>query len=407
MSTDDDNKRRKTQLEVAASLLSANQPTAGMLPLIRTQAFMESMTQEKIKSICATSRDAYEACKKYGNAFWRRKLETEFNAFLPRNAKNVPNDYFFLKYIRWSRSGLIAAGWNFGVMIHNGKALSFGSIGQAPEPPAGLRYIAVSAGMTHALGLLNNGQIVQWLSRYGIDAEASEDEESDEYKLRWERPPPFWGKRFSAISAGGRHSIALTDKGLVLGWGSNSQGQALYGSNQFDQYGKQKHVIVTISAGNAFSLALTSEGTLVGWGGRHDELLARLEAARPSARTYVDISAGFNYALALLDDGTVIGAGAGFSGDRDKKATGAADALPPGRRYVAISAGRGHSLGLLNDGTVVGWGNDRDKQATGGAEVLPPGRHYVDISAGNGFSLGLLDDGTLVGWGDTQFLNIF
>jgi len=176
-----------------------------------------------------------------------------------------------------------------------------------------------------------------------------------------------------AVSAGGKHSLALKADGTVVGWGGNDAGQASPPPGQTN--------IVAICAGGSHSLALKADGTVVAWGGNFYG-----EATVPPGQSnVVAISAGDQYSLALKSDGTVIGWGRNDWG----QASPPADLMG----VVAISAASMHSLALKSDGSVVAWGRDY-------LTAVPAGlSNVVEIAAGLFQSLALRSDGTIVGWG--------
>ena len=63
---------------------------------------------------------------------------------------------------------------------------------------------------------------------------------------------------YTAIAAGGSHSLALRSDGNVVAWGANDHGQATVPPSLTG--------VTAISAGNRHSLALRADGTVVAWG---------------------------------------------------------------------------------------------------------------------------------------------
>jgi alpha-tubulin suppressor-like RCC1 family protein len=66
------------------------------------------------------------------------------------------------------------------------------------------------------------------------------------------------GTRFTAIAAGGFHSLALKSDGTVVAWGYNDFGQSTVPAGLSG--------VVAIAGGWFHSLALKSDGTVVAWG---------------------------------------------------------------------------------------------------------------------------------------------
>lgn len=219
-----------------------------------------------------------------------------------------------------------------------------------------------------------------------------------------------------SIAAGGSHSLALLDEGIVLAWGANESGQATVpaglisvtevaaGSNHNlalkvdgtviawgdDSYGQATvpagiSTATQVAAGEKHSLVLLSDGTVQAWGNNNfDQLEVPLSLTNV---TVTAIAAGYDHSLALTEAGTVIAWGRSDAGQLQ---------VPEGLGGVsAIAAGAYHGLALKNDGTVVAWGWDNAGQSS-----VPVGLGGVSrISAGYGFSMALKSDRTVVVWG--------
>jgi Concanavalin A-like lectin/glucanases superfamily/Regulator of chromosome condensation (RCC1) repeat len=107
---------------------------------------------------------------------------------------------------------------------------------------------------------------------------------------------------------------------------------------------------VGIAAGDRHSLALSSDETIVGWG---SDTLGQATAPADLG-SFVAITAGGFHSLALRTDGTVAAWGDDGFGQTD---------VPLDlSNVVAISAGEKHSLALRNDGSVVAWGDSTYSQ---------------------------------------------
>jgi alpha-tubulin suppressor-like RCC1 family protein len=118
-----------------------------------------------------------------------------------------------------------------------------------------------------------------------------------------------------SVSAGGSHSLALTDDGNVLVWGNNDHGQLGDGTNKSRSTPMQVNGldhIIAIAAGTDHSLALRDDGTVWAWGDNYHGTLGdgttedRLTPVQVSSLTNVkSIAAGNMVSLALKDDGTL------------------------------------------------------------------------------------------------------
>ena len=102
--------------------------------------------------------------------------------------------------------------------------------------------------------------------------------------------------------------------------------------------------LTKIAASGYSSLALKSDGSIVGWGSNSDG-----QATPPDGNDFVAIAAGNGHSLALKNDGSIVGWGYNSNGQ----------ATPPaGNDFIAIAAGYYHSLALKSDGSIVGWGSN-------------------------------------------------
>ena len=183
------------------------------------------------------------------------------------------------------------------------------------------------------------------------------------------------GIDFTAIAAGGNHSVALKTDGSLVAWGQNSYGQTdVPAGTDFS----------AISAGPGYNMALKVDGSLVGWG---YHIYGQIDV--PAGTDFVAIATGSYHALALKTDGSLVGWGQNDYGQTN---------VPPGTDFVAIAAGHRHSLALKADGSLVGWGDNY-----WGEINVPAGKDFAAISARYSHNIALKADGSLVGWGSNQY----
>jgi alpha-tubulin suppressor-like RCC1 family protein len=245
-----------------------------------------------------------------------------------------------------------------------------------------------------------------------------------------------------AVSAGEAFGLALMRDGRVLGWGSDSFGEATgvksdsrYSSNGYVTVGNRElSNVVAVAAGRLHGVALKSDGTVVAWG-RYNEGDATPPAGLSNV---VAIAAGDSASLAVRRDGTVVGWGSvdvplGLSNVVSVATDGwmslalrgdsAVVQWSPGERAeghvvasnaVAIAiggdllSGGNHAI-ATQDGTVLGWCPDMETELTNRRSEIPNRpvsvggktlRDVVQVAAGRGYSMALRRDGTVVAWGN-------
>ena len=152
-------------------------------------------------------------------------------------------------------------GWNLYGQLGNGSSTNLG----LPEPVSGgIQFKAISSGAEHTCALTADGQAYCW--GHGIAGQLGTGRLQDEL-----RPAPVAGSnRFSALSAGGQHTCALTADGAAYCWGSNYDGQLGNGTASGIEASPVRTAgtlsFVQISAGGRHTCALTSQGGAHCWG---------------------------------------------------------------------------------------------------------------------------------------------
>lgn len=187
------------------------------------------------------------------------------------------------------------------------------------------------------------------------------------------------GTRFTAVAAGGEHSLAVKDDGTVVAWGRNISREATVPAGLSN--------VVAVSAGGrsgtGFSVALRRDGTVIAWG---DNSSGQTNVP-PGLNDVIAVSAGTDHCLALKNDGTVIGWGS--------KASGKTRVPQELSNVVAVAAAGEHSVALKRDGTLVAWGQSQWGQTTG-----PEGlSNVVSVCSGSDFGIATKKDGCVVQWG--------
>lgn len=278
--------------------------------------------------------------------------------------------------------------------------------------------VAISAGDSHSLALCSDGTVAAWGS--------NRSGQLGNNALRGSRfPVPvstagvLAGKKVVAVSAGGNHSLAQCADGTLVAWGSNSDGQLGNDSTADSRVPVAVHTavftsgpIVAISAGGKHSMALDAYNTLAAWGSNSSGQLGNggMESSRVPVRVNMEdalhnnilsISAGGAHSLALCADGPFAW-GSNSDGQLGNNST-ANSSVPvavalvdvlAGRTPVAIAAGASHSVTLCTDGTMAAWGDNSsgqlgvddvtDYRVPVGVNVsaLEPREHFARLSPG-------------------------
>jgi alpha-tubulin suppressor-like RCC1 family protein len=296
---------------------------------------------------------------------------------------------------------------------------------RAPEKTPYLTRVgikAISAGASHSLALLEDGTVWAWGSQdyYQLG--------NPTYADRLEPGKVLDLEGVKAISAGGWHNLALLEYGTVRAWGLDNEGQLGDGTVSGNQYQPPAKVldlerVKAVSAGGRHSLALLEDATVWAWGSQDWYQLGNptyIDLPRPKKVLDLEgvdtIAAGPWHSLALLKDGTVRSWGANNYGQ-----FGGGDAT--GNQYrspvkalnlegvKAIAAGSHHSLALREDGTVWAWGYNGYGQLGDGTTIdrhspvkVSDLERVSAIVAGrlqniSHNSLALREDGTVWAWG--------
>ncbi|HHT9121450.1 MAG TPA: RCC1 domain-containing protein [Candidatus Wunengus sp. YC63] len=236
---------------------------------------------------------------------------------------------------------------------------------------------AVDAGEGHSLALDEDGNIWVW----GSNSAGQLGNGTTTASNKPVRPEVEDGVTFSAIAAGGLHSVALASDNSIWTWGSNKVGQlgtttASTSSSKpikLEVKDEGKEVAFTaIAAGRLHTLALDSGGFVWAWGEGESGQLGQGNTADKKSPTKIKgienvkmITAGDDHNVALDNDGKLwswgkntsgqLGLGSPFSYTKPQEIKGLQD-------VEYISAGGLHSLALSEDGKVYGWGSNKKGQ---------------------------------------------
>lgn len=243
-----------------------------------------------------------------------------------------------------------------------------------PEDVIGLMTGAtgLATGERHTCALTVNGGVKCWGNNH--DGELGDGTRVDRVT-----PQDVAGltSGVTAITAGWRHTCALTTAGGVKCWGNNHDGQLGSGTDNdsptpVDVVGLTSGV-TAIAAHWRHTCALTSAGGVNCWGGnRHGEVGDGTRVDRNSPVDVVGltkgvkaIANGWRHACALLTDGAIKCWGSNHTGQLgdgtgiDRKTPVDAIAAPSG--VTAVTGGGEHTC-ALGQGRVICWGENEDGQ---------------------------------------------
>lgn len=230
----------------------------------------------------------------------------------------------------------------------------------------------------------------------------------------------FSERRFVAVTAGERHTCALSSTGEAFCWGRNDSGQL--GDGTFTLRATPVPVLTglrfkSISAGYAFTCAIDLEGSLYCWGDNREGQLGRpgpstrLPTKVASTLAFKAISSGFLHSCAIAsnDEAYCWGSNAtGRLGTGDRVNSLVPVKVAGSTAWASISAGEMHSCGVATDGVAYCWGwHSNGELGTGAAYGVfaeSPARVagatlYKSISAGMRHTCAIATDDAVWCWG--------
>ncbi|MBO9664231.1 hypothetical protein [Dokdonella sp.] len=223
---------------------------------------------------------------------------------------------------------------------------------------------AIAVGGNHTCGLTVAGRIQCWgFNQYGQLGDGTTAEASTAVDV------VGLSSAVTSITAGRRHSCALTSAGAVKCWGSNERGQLGDGGTTdspqpVDVVGLQSGV-VAVAANGYGTCVVTSAGAAKCWGdntygqvgdGTTNEAHVPVEVAGLGTGVS-EIATAETHACARLSDGRVKCWGVAPLGDGTQDDSFVpVDVQPPGAPVAAMSMGFSHACALASSGQVTCWG---------------------------------------------------
>ena len=240
--------------------------------------------------------------------------------------------------------------------------------------------------------------------------------------------------RFTQVSAGQSHSLAVGSDGNLYAWGNNTNGQLGNGTTTNQTTATKATTptgtgtgFIQTAAGGSHSMALDRDGNIWTWGDNNPQRLGRNtdgsnpadrpgQARTPAGMTFIAVSAGDDHSMAIDRDGNIWTWGDNqyqqlgfYTGGSPRMLWGVS---VPEAAFTSVSAGTRHSIGLDVNGTTWTWGGSNDDgrlsddDLTGHAGFRPAPvdttLRFMAVSAGTDHSVGVARDGTVYTWGHNE-----
>jgi alpha-tubulin suppressor-like RCC1 family protein/serine/threonine protein kinase len=222
------------------------------------------------------------------------------------------------------------------------------------------------------------------------------------------------------VAAGGRHSCAVSDDGIVICWGANEAGQLGDGtlaSHALPIPVNASFRATLVTNGTEHSCALSASGEAYCWGANDRGQLGdgtttrRIAPARvPTTWRFRALHAGATHTCGLTVDGEVACWGSNSYGQLGGGASGMVttpllvSALRS--RVAALAVGWQHSCAIDADAALWCWGRNTSGQLGDGTTVdrhapvrIGGSMRFIAVAAGGTHSCAVSDDGGVWCWG--------
>ena len=298
--------------------------------------------------------------------------------------------------------------------------------------PVGFTFTAVSAGAEHTVALGLDGHAYAW--GYNSSGQLGDGTTTSSSAPVQVQAPP--GVTFTTVTAGGNHTVASGSDGHVYTWGENSLGQLGDGTHADASLPVQVAAppgtrYTAVTAGGEHTVASLSDGSTHAWGANGDGQLGTggssatypdpQPVAAPGGVTFTAVTAGASHTVATGSDGHTYAWGDNYNGQLGDNSVADASAptqvqAPPGVTFTDVAAGTRHTLAHGSDGHTYAWGNSSYGQLGAGSGVSassvpvqvlePSGVTFTDVTAGANHSLASGSDGHTYAWGNNSFAQL-
>jgi alpha-tubulin suppressor-like RCC1 family protein len=283
----------------------------------------------------------------------------------------------------------------------------------------GLRFVAISTGELHNCAIDDFGAAWCWgLNQNGQLGDGT-------FTNRLMPVAVMGGLRFNAIAAGAWHTCGVTTTGEVYCWGRNAEGELGTGVAGLDSAtplaAATSERFTKISAGSRHTCALTLAGSAYCWGSSPwgqlgtGSFTSTATPARVAGNlSFEAISAAVDHTCGLAANGAAYCWGEGHYGQLGNGKTEMRDPLPTraqaGVLFSAVSAGYGFTCGIANSGAALCWGSNwwgqlgnRSFTNSTGVVAVSDAPEFVAVSTGSYHACGITSAGTAFCWGQNSF----
>lgn len=311
--------------------------------------------------------------------------------------------------------------WAWGINTYG--QLGISSLDQQTAPrQAGIddEWVSISSGNYHTIAVRADGTLWAWgrneSCQLGLGLSVACDDVTG-----YRSYPTRVGTRsdWVAVSAGGSHSLAMTEDGRLWAWGSNQYGQLGLSSGMATisiPTAISGSTWIAMAAGTDHSLGIKSDLSLWTWGrnnsgqlGIGNYLNKNAPYSAATGSVWSSVSAGGGFSQAVKPDGSLWSwgfNGAGQLGIGNLTTQTTPQSVATGTTWTSVSAGGEFTLGIKSDGSLWSWGDNQYGQlgiGTGPNKQTPqpvqPGSSWFAIEAGNRHAAGITSDGRLWTWG--------
>ena len=294
----------------------------------------------------------------------------------------------------------------------------------------------IGAGYAHTLAIADEGSLWAWGgNEYGQLGDGTTDDKEEPVQIQIKTKT---GTKFTQVSVGSYHTMALDSEGSLWAWGWNEYGQLGDGTTtdkkepvQIQIKTKPGTKFTQVAAGYAYSLAIDSEGNLWAWGwNKYGQLgdgtttdrkePVQIQIKTKPGTTFAQVAAGGTHTLAIADDGSLWAWGSneygqlgdGTTTDR-KEPVQIQIKTKPGTTFAQVSVGGAHTLAIADDGNLWAWGwneygqlgdgttNDKEEPVQIQIKTKPK-TTFAQVAAGSYHTLAIADDGSLWAWGSND-----